>query len=385
MKMILIGNYLPDRQESMIRFAEMLRRGFETEGLHVTIWWPTAFFGKGLKSTDSGIGKWLGYLDKYIIFPAVLQYGLLKIALVNSSVRFHICDHSNAPYLKYLPAQKTSITCHDVIAIRGSLGYPDCYQPASFLGKKLQQWIFKNLSKACSMAVVSKLTLMQLRELIPHEEAVHKEWHVIHNAFNAEFKKIERSQTIKLVSRVGIDPNVPFILHVGSGLPRKNRKLLLKMAIALGVKWSGNICYAGEALEEDLLQYAEAHGLRNRIISVEKPPHEVLVGLYNGCEAFIFPSLSEGFGWPVIEAQACGAPVIASNVEPMPEVSGNAALHADPFNPTEFASAFLSLQNDDYRSSLIEKGLENSKKFNLANMTNAYLQLHRIKSYNNAN
>lgn len=379
MKMILIGNYKPDRQESMIRFAEMLCRGFENEGLQVAIWWPTVFFGAGSNCTNSGFAKWLGYLDKYVIFPVIIYLRLFKISLFNSKVRFHICDHSNSPYLKHLPARKTAITCHDVIAIRGGLGYNDSFQPASLLGKKLQNWILENLSKAAVMAVVSRLTLKQLREVLPEQTHSNKEWRVIHNAFNADFGTIESSEIVRIVSSVGINPNVPFILHVGSGLPRKNRKLLLEMVITLGEKWIGNICFAGEALDNDLIEHAHLHGIEDRVISVEKPCHSVLVALYNACEAFVFPSLSEGFGWPVIEAQACGAPVIASNIEPMPEISGNAAVHADPFRPTEFANALLFLQDQNTRSELIKKGFENCKKFNLADMTDAYLKLHGIK------
>jgi glycosyltransferase involved in cell wall biosynthesis len=116
-------------------------------------------------------------------------------------------------------------------------------------------------------------------------------------------------------------------------------------------------------------------GLRERARIIVKPDHNTLVALYSSCEAFIFPSYSEGFGWPVIEAQACGAPVIASNIEPMPEVSGGAALYADPSDPEAFAEALLTLQNLTTRALLVQRGFANSGRFEPAHMIQAYLNL----------
>ena len=378
-RIVLIGNYLPDRQESMIRFAEMLKSGLKSSGLNVEVWWPTVFFGLGSKNTNSGLGKWLGYLDKYIIFPLVIYGRLVRPGFRKPQVRFHICDHSNAPYLKYLPSKQTGITCHDVIAIRGGLGFPDSYQPATAAGKILQKWIMHNLVRANLIAAVSHLTLKQLNDLAAETGMVTKEWQVIHNAFNADFKQITKPEVQRLLLKRNLDPTVPFLLHVGSALPRKNRKILLEMVAALGNEWSGLVYFAGEAVDSDLMDLAEKLGLKKRMISVLKPDHNTLVALYNACEAFIFPSLSEGFGWPVIEAQACGAPVIASSIEPMPEISGGAAIHVHATRPIEFAEAFLSLKNGDIRNQLIQKGFDNIARFKPATMINAYLKLHGLE------
>ena len=172
--------------------------------------------------------------------------------------------------------------------------------------------------------------------------------------------------------------NKPFLLHVGSRLMRKNRKLLLDMIALLGFRWDGNICYAGEPIDEELSNYARSLGLEERIISIEKPDHLTLVALYNAATVFIFPSFSEGFGWPVIEAQACGTPVIASNIESLMEVSDGTALHADPSKPEQFAEAFLSLKNDVLKLELIENGFKNTLRFRPERMVNAYLDLYGV-------
>ncbi|WP_245326125.1 glycosyltransferase family 4 protein [Hymenobacter wooponensis] len=357
----------------------MLHSGYQKAGFTSEIWRPSVLFGSRQQAATSGLGKWLAYFDKWLVFPLILRWRLLDKSLSTEGVRFHVCDHSNAPYLKHLPEERTGITCHDVLAIRGAFGYADAYCPASGLGKVLQKWILHHLSRAKLLATVSQLTLHQLRELTAHTVPLSQDWRVIHNAFNAEFAPLPSSQAAELLSQAGLPPGRPFILHVGSGQARKNRALLLRMVQALGPRWQGDICFAGEALEPDLQQLADSFGLQARVVSVVKPAHTTLLALYTACEAFIFPSFSEGFGWPVIEAQACGAPVIASHIEPMPEVSGGAALHADPTKPEEFAEALLLLQDPATRADTIERGFANARRFEPQQMTHNYLELFKVR------
>ena len=378
-RFILIGNYPPDRQESMIRFALLLERGLKSRGFTVEIVAPRPFVLRKNSSPNHGFGKWLGYVDKWILFPFTLR----RIARENQrefggQVFFHVCDHSNAPYLAHLPAARSAITCHDVLAIRGALGFPGSHCAASRAGVFLQRWILKNLRGAKKIACVSKLTLRQLVETAG-EKNPPPSWVLVPNALNADFKKMETAAALEILQCAGIHIPRPFLLHVGSNLPRKNRRMLLQMAGQSTPPWAGNICFAGEAANEALLAEAKELKISERIHSVEKPGHEVLCALYSLAHAFVFPSLSEGFGWPVIEAQACGVPVIASNLEPLPEVSGGAALHADPLNAKSFAAALQSLEDSSARNFLIERGQKNSARFSVATMTDQYLALHGIR------
>jgi len=370
MRIILISNYPPDQQQSMERFAWMLESAFMKEGHQVEIWRPCPLFGCLAQTTTSGLGKWLGYLDKWLLFPLVLRWRRLRAG----AAAFHVCDHSNAPYLAHLPRQRTSITCHDVLAIRGAFGHADAFCEASRFGKILQRWILGNLAQATRLASVSELTLKQLHELsTPRSHGA--EWRVIHNAFNDEFFPMPPEAASAHLTAAGIQPDLSYLLHVGSDLPRKNRGLLLKMVAELGDRWQGKICFAGQAMDAALKAEAGALGLLDRIIEVTRPDHKTLVALYSRCEAFVFPSYSEGFGWPVIEAQACGAPVLASSVEPMPEISGGAAIHAGPDDAGAFADAFLTVRDPSVRAGLIQAGFENAKRFTPRKMTAAYLDL----------
>lgn len=371
MKIILIGNYLSDKQESMIRFANMLQEGFKKKGIECEIWYPIGFFGKIFPIKK--LQKWIDYLDKWVLYPIVLKIKILKEKLKNPEIKIHICDHSNAPYLHSLPKEKTSITCHDVLAIRGAFGFKDAYCPASGFGKILQKWILHNLSKMKKIAFVSELTRRQYTELLnaPFDDQQHK---VIHNSFNAPFFVMDKKETKIKLSGLGVGDS-PYLLNVGSNLERKNRRLLVDMLKNLKGIWDGKICFAGDSIDVELVEYANQLDFGENISFFERPNHENLVALYSGCEAFILPSFSEGFGWTLIEAQACGAPVIASDIEPMPEVSGDSALHADPYDAKAFADSFLVLLEPNKREEIINKGFENIKRFDNTTMIDSYIDL----------
>lgn len=372
--LILISNYPRDRQESMERFAQMLCYGFEAERKSVTIWRPEPLFGRFAKSTLNGFGKWLGYIDKWIIFPLILRWRVLNTdKSLENSIRYHICDHSNAPYLGHLPRGRTSITCHDVLAIQGALGDKDAYCPASRTGVILQKWILRHLSASAKLAFVSDNTLKSLEKLSNKQtKGIRK---VIPNGFNADFQPKQRNAAWKILDKTGLKQNTPYILHIGSALPRKNRDMLLRMVAKLEENWNGNICFAGQPMDIELKAIANNLGITDRIIEVPKPDHQTLTALYSACEAFVFPSFSEGFGWPLIEAQACGAPVIASNKQPMPEVTGGAAIHADPNDAYEFAQALIHLKEPGVREKLIELGFNNCERFNPELMISKYSEL----------
>ena len=113
--------------------------------------------------------------------------------------------------------------------------------------------------------------------------------------------------------------------------------------------------------------------LSDRVVEVIKPEFTLLEALINQAKVFIFPSFSEGFGWPVTEAQACGTPVVASFLAPMPEVGGTGALYADPYQPEAFAQQVdLILKDRNLETTLKAAGFENIKRFETTLMIQRY-------------
>jgi len=374
LKIILVGNYSKDNQESMKRFLNVLELGLSKNNIEYITWKPIILFGFLFNRTNVGFGKWLAYFDKYIFTYIVFYIKVIVNEFKFNKTIYHICDHSNAVYINIFPFKKTVITCHDVLAIRGALGFRDAYCNSSGFGKMLQHLILKNLSKNIHIAFVSKNTLNQFKEI--GKKLFIQNYKVIHNGLNADFKKLNLTEIENLKVKYPNFPTGKFILHVGSNLERKNRKLLVNMLFQLNNNYKGNICFAGEKPNEEVINLATQLNIKNRIYFIEKPNHEFLNLLYNTCDAFIFPSFTEGFGWPIIEAQTCGAPVICSNIEPLPEIGGKGVLLANPNIADEFATQFLQLKDNAFKTEQIELGFENASFYSTNQMVNNYIELY---------
>jgi glycosyltransferase involved in cell wall biosynthesis len=103
-----------------------------------------------------------------------------------------------------------------------------------------------------------------------------------------------------------------------------------------------------------------------------------LPGIYAQCDLFLYPSLRESFGIPMLEAMGCGAPVITSNTSSMPEVAGNAALIIDPYKPEEITAAMIRLlAHEELRNDMIAKGFEQAAKFSWKAMAEQFLEIYR--------
>lgn len=160
-----------------------------------------------------------------------------------------------------------------------------------------------------------------------------------------------------------------FILAVGNVQPRKNHLRLLQafaLARARGMS-SHKLVLAGQAHwhADEVLEYARALG--DAVVWTGYVPDADLPMLYNAAEMFCYPSLFEGFGLPVLEAMACGVPVLASNVTAIPEIAGEAAYLTDPYNVEALAQALYVFARDaQTRDTWRERGLARVKQFSWA-------------------
>lgn len=253
MKILLLGNYVLDRQESMQRFAEMFERSLQAKGHTVRIIRPQAVFGR-CRIFSAFVAKWLGYLDKLVIFPHIVTREARWAEIV------HICDHSNAVYVRYLRKVPHLVTCHDVLAIRGSLGeQTDC--PASLTGKILQQWIFGGLRRAKMVVCISVSTRNDLLRLLG--EADSGRIQLILYTLNYPYGILEEAEAKqRLIAQGGFTSQKPYLLHVGSNLKRKNRAGVLRIFQKIKDTWEGNLVFAGEPLDREWSNLSPNWGCR---------------------------------------------------------------------------------------------------------------------------
>jgi len=156
-----------------------------------------------------------------------------------------------------------------------------------------------------------------------------------------------------------------FFLYAGNISPRKNLKTLLAaFAMAKDGLDADLVITGGRAWDEDFDRLLRENGLTKRVIRLGHIEKKDMPLLYRSSLALVFPSLFEGFGLPVLEAQACGTPVICANATSLPEAAGDGALLIDPKSPESIRNALLSLAKDpELRSRLIEKGRVNEARF----------------------
>jgi glycosyltransferase involved in cell wall biosynthesis len=155
-----------------------------------------------------------------------------------------------------------------------------------------------------------------------------------------------------------------YFLYLGTLQPRKNLSRLVSAFSRLSSR--AVLVLAGQRgwLSDDLFALIHRLGLQGRVLCPGYVRPEDRAPLLSGALAFVFPSLYEGFGLPVLEAQACGCPVICSSTSSLPEVAGDAALHIHPEDIAALANAMTRLENDpDLRRELIERGFVNLRRF----------------------
>ncbi|RBL93801.1 glycosyltransferase family 4 protein [Chitinophaga flava] len=160
----------------------------------------------------------------------------------------------------------------------------------------------------------------------------------------------------------------PYLLHVGNRNGYKNFSNLLKSVKSVFSKYSDIklVCAGGGNFNKEELEVFAGMGVQDRIVytSIDNAK---LAKLYRNALAFIFPSLYEGFGIPVVEAFSCGAPCILSTGGSLPEVGEDAAVYFNPRDPESIAAAIENVLSDEsLRKSLIKKGYEQEKKFTWA-------------------
>lgn len=175
--------------------------------------------------------------------------------------------------------------------------------------------------------------------------------------------------------------NLPerFFLFVGSLEPRKNLNLIIETMIRM--KDPLPLVLAGWAGwgDKSWLNRLEAGGLKSKVIMTGFVNDQDLAALYNRAVGLLYPSLYEGFGLPILEAMACGCPVICSRAASMPEVAGNAALLIDPHSHSELASAMEALAVDDEtRLGMIREGAARVAQFTWAGSAQKTLKVFEM-------
>jgi glycosyltransferase involved in cell wall biosynthesis len=176
-----------------------------------------------------------------------------------------------------------------------------------------------------------------------------------------------------------------YILHVGGCTYYKNVEAVIETLSLLVNRWKFKVLLAkvGEEFTQEQKRLIHRHGLEGMVVHLGRVSREELCWLYNAADLLLFPSHYEGFGFPVVEAMACGLPVVTSNVSSLPEVVGDAAITVAPTDYEGMAQAVCAvLTNEELRRTLSGKGLERAQQFSWEKAAKAtfriYQEIHEL-------
>lgn len=333
--------------DGLVRGLKTVRPNWEFIELIPRTGYPGVFSGK-----LSGIGK---YYERYYRYPSSIKQCKVDV--------FHIIDHSDGHILHGLKHMKQPkiVTCHDLV----NLVQPENIQDqARIPWISMMSWKFAiaGLAHADHIIAVSKHTAKDVNQLLHvASEAIT----VVPNAVEPYFKQLPENQVNTFRQKLGIKPQTFCLLNVGSSHPRKNIMAVLQtLQLLKSRNFPVVLLKAGADFSTEQKAFIDAQRLNADILYLGKPNSAALVEIYNVADVLLAPSLYEGFGMTLLEAMACGTPVVTSNVTSLPDVAGDTGILVSPTDVEALAKAVYSLaEQSDYRKLLIEKGLERVKAF----------------------
>jgi glycosyltransferase involved in cell wall biosynthesis len=310
-------------------------------------------------------------------YPLWEQFSLPRAARQEGCQLLH-CTSNTAPVNTQIPL---IVTLHDIIYMESS--YLKILKGSSTLYQKMGN-IYRRLvipsivKKSSKIITVSHFEKNRIGQFFGIEGD--KRLAAVYNGVSEHFKPV----TDKLeLQRVRTKYKLPehYLFFLGNTDPKKNTKGTLKAFSDYLKKTESDmqlvmLDYDRTELEKLLIEI-DNKSLINSISLTGYVINTDLPAIYSQCQVFLYPSLRESFGIPMLEAMACGVPVITSNTSSMPEVAGSAAFIIDPFKPEEITDALIQItSNPTLRTQLVEKGLLQSAKFSWKAMAKDVLEIY---------
>lgn len=356
---------------SISKYANMLALGMRKRNHNVEIWTAKAFFNKIPNSPF--LKKWLGYIDRFVIFPLIVKGRLMNRT---EETLFVFTDQALGPWIPLVVNRPHVIHCHDFLALRVALDeFPE--NRLAISGKFYQKIIRKGYRKADNFISISQKTQSDLHRFLNFNPQISE---VVYNGLNQKFTignpdlaRLKLEKLLKLNLKEG------YILHIGGNQFYKNRIGVLRIYKHWRTISNKEIplLMIGSNPTPEMEELLGSTQFSKDIHFVSNISDKLLHVVYQGATALLFPSLDEGFGWPIAEAMASGCPVITTDKAPMTEVGGESCFYLPPYEnqqgAEEWAGKCASVLDEmvklpaEDREKLILSGIENSNRFNTEN------------------
>lgn len=356
---VLLPNVTGFPSESMVRYANELSSSLR--GLGETGWEFDRVECKPSPAVDKLLGaKMASRHARFISYPRMIR----QLPIDNV---FHILDHSHANLALTTPSARSAITCHDIIPLLAA---------RKLLPMKaglFTRWTFplriRCMQRCNRVITISQSTRRNLIEVggIPGEKI-----RVVYYGVNPTFEPAgehRESERAEILTRHGIPPASAVVLHVATATRYKNTPALLHAIKALcaipALGEKVRLLRVGADFFEDEQQLITELGIGDRIHHAGRIfPDTQLARYYRAADVFAFPSLWEGFGWPPLEAMACGTPVVTSTVASLPEVVGDAGTCVAPADYAALTTALAEvLTNPSLKAERARLSIARAKQF----------------------
>lgn len=389
MNIVLFAHPTFMQSQSMPRFANMLEQAYFELGHQVQVWSPQPYFYK--RFPYKKISKWAGYVDQYILFPVWVR---TQLKHQTADTLYVFADQALGPWAPLVKNRPHVVHAHDLLALRSALGeIPE--NPTSWSGRLYQRYIRHGFKQAKHFISVSKKTR---DDLLTYGQVNPLTSEVVYNGLNYPYQPMPEPEAKSLLAKVGLpDKANGFLLHLGGSQWYKNLAGVMHIYNAYATMTQHAlplVCVSPQP--SDVIQNLIASmPINAKVIFIQGIDNLTLQAAYSMAAAFIFPSLAEGFGWPIAEAQACGCPVLTTDAAPMNEVGGEAATYIPVLKLSDdcqywarkSAEKLITLikMKPEARKSYAKSCVENISKFDAKKTIDAYLSIYAqvLDSYQN--
>lgn len=355
----------------MPRYAQWLAKGMQDRGHRIEVWSPKPICYRW--KAPRPLKKWLGYVDQYILFPMTVRKNIKQKA---KGVLYVFADHALGPWVPLVADKKHVLHCHDFLAQRSALGeIPE--NPTGWTGRQYQKYIRRGYGKGKNFIAISQNTKAELLSLLDHKPNLAE---VVYNGLNQPFRPVldVSAARVALGKDTGLALEKGYLLHVGGNQWYKNRLGVItiyeawRCSTTIGLP----LLLVGPGPTVALRQLRERSPYKEDIHFMSGMPDVFIRRVYAAASLLLFPSLAEGFGWPIAEAMASGCPVITTDAAPMSEVGAMAAFYIERMPPVRDTQALaqwsaaaaqeidkvLGLSHEQ-RVAIINAGIENVERF----------------------
>ncbi len=288
---------------------------------------------------------------------------------------FHVIDHSYGQLIHELPPKRTIVTCHDLDTFQCLLN--PAQEPRSFLFRKMMSRTLSGFRQAARVACVSNATRDELvaHGLIESSRAVVIA-NGVHPACSPNADPVADEVATEFLGPA--DGQTIDLLHVGSTIPRKRIDLLLRIFAAVHKELPEvRLVRVGGSFTPEQSILINELGIAGAIVVLPRLESDVLAAVYRRATILLLPSEREGFGLPVIEAMACGTPVIATDLPVLREVGGEAAVYCALDDVAAWKKAAVGLLTNEDHDDRRAGGLAQAAKYSWAEHARKTVDLYQ--------